>query len=146
MTNGAKVLVIKEREVPLINDHRGVGDEGHRSVGDEGHRVVVGAEGHRVVSGEGHRGVGDKRHIDVGGEGHRGVGREGHRGVVMKDTSQSCRHRLNMELDLQSSFGVHVTSCAQLFSLTETRNPPPPPFGLIYEGRYWSAKIDDISL
>ncbi len=24
--------------------------------------------------------------------------------------------------------------------------PPPPAFGLTYEGRYWSAKIDDISL
>jgi hypothetical protein len=24
--------------------------------------------------------------------------------------------------------------------------PPPPAFGPIYEGRYWSAKIDDISL
>ncbi len=34
-------------------------------------------------------------------------------------------HRLNMELNLQSLFGLHVTWCAQLFSLTET--PPPPP-------------------
>ncbi len=26
------------------------------------------------------------------------------------------------------------------------RNPPLPAFGFIYEGRYWSAKIDEISL
>jgi hypothetical protein len=40
-----------------------------------------------------------------------------------------------MELDLQ------------LFSLAETPQPPSPPaFGLIYEGRFLSAKIDDISL
>jgi hypothetical protein len=25
-------------------------------------------------------------------------------------------------------------------------HPPPPAFGLIYEGRYWSAKIEEISL
>jgi hypothetical protein len=42
-----------------------------------------------------------------------------------------------MELDLQSLFVLHV-HCAQLFSLAETPQPPPPPhtpaFGLIYEG------------
>jgi hypothetical protein len=36
-------------------------------------------------------------------------------------------HRLNMEVDLQSSFGLHVTWCAQLYSLGETPQPPPPP-------------------
>jgi hypothetical protein len=55
-------------------------------------------------------------------------------------------HRLNMELDLQSLFGLHVTWCAQLYSLAETPQlPPPPAFGLALRGRYWSAKIDDIS-
>jgi hypothetical protein len=44
-----------------------------------------------------------------------------------------------MELDLQSLFGLHVMWCAQLFSYTET-------IGRIYEERYWTAKIDDISL
>jgi hypothetical protein len=35
-------------------------------------------------------------------------------------------HRLNMEVDLQSLFGFHVTWCAQLYSLTETQQSPPP--------------------
>ncbi len=40
-----------------------------------------------------------------------------------------------MELDLQSLFGLHVTWCAQLFSLAETLLPPSPPaFGLIKRG------------
>ncbi len=34
--------------------------------------------------------------------------------------------------------------CAQLYLFAET--PSSPAFGLIYEGRYWSAKIDDLSL
>ncbi len=34
-------------------------------------------------------------------------------------------HRLNMEVDLQSLFGLHVTWCAQLYSLAETRQLPP---------------------
>ena len=42
-------------------------------------------------------------------------------------------HRLNMELDLQSLFGLHVTWCAQLYSLAETRLPPiHTAFGLVY--------------
>ncbi len=50
-----------------------------------------------------------------------------------------------MELDLQGS-KVYLGSCVQRYSLAETRNSPPPPaFGLIYEGAYWSAKIDVIS-
>jgi hypothetical protein len=36
------------------------------------------------------------------------------------------QHSFNMELDLQSLFGLHVHSC--------TPQPPPPAFGLIYEG------------
>ncbi len=70
-------------------------------------------------------------------------------GVVLKHSpSFRCSHRLNMELNLQSLFGLHVTWCAQLFSLAETPQPPSPPpaFGLKYDGRYWSAKIDDLSL
>jgi hypothetical protein len=44
-------------------------------------------------------------------------------------------HWLNMELDLQSLFGLHgdVHSC--LYPLAETPQlPPPPAFRLIYEG------------
>ncbi len=52
-----------------------------------------------------------------------------------------------MEVDLQSLFGLHVTWCDQLHSLAETPQlPPPPVFGLALRWRYWSAKIDDISL
>ncbi len=35
-------------------------------------------------------------------------------------------HRLNMELDLQSLFGLHVTWCAQIYSLADTQQPGPP--------------------
>jgi hypothetical protein len=42
---------------------------------------------------------------------------------------------LNMELDLKSLFRLHVTRCAQLYSLAETRQPPHPlAFGLAYTG------------
>ncbi len=61
--------------------------------------------------------------------------------------AEPANHRLNMEVDLQSLFGLHVTWCAQLYSLAETSHlPPPPAFGLVLRGRYSSAKIDDISL
>ncbi len=46
-------------------------------------------------------------------------------------------HRLNMEVDLQSLFGLCVTWCAQLYSLAETtvHNPlPPPALGHVYDG------------
>ncbi len=46
-----------------------------------------------------------------------------------------------MELDLQSLFGLHVHSCTHRL---RPLSSPTPSFGLI--GRYWSAKIDDISL
>ncbi len=49
-----------------------------------------------------------------------------------------------MEVDLKSLFGLYVTWCAQLYSLPETPQPPPPAFGLVLRGRYWSAKIGDI--
>ncbi len=38
-------------------------------------------------------------------------------------------HRLNIELDLLSLFGLHVHSCTHWL-----RTPPPPAFGLIYGG------------
>ncbi len=47
-------------------------------------------------------------------------------------------HRLNMELDLQSLFGLHVHSCTHL--LRPRNSPPPlalpPAFGLIYESPF----------
>ncbi len=71
--------------------------------------------------------------------------------------------RLNMELDLQSLFGLHVHSCtlwlrphnpppefiwapcAQLYSLAETPQPPsPPPIWAHVRGRYWSAKTTSL--
>jgi hypothetical protein len=53
-------------------------------------------------------------------------------------------YRLNMELDLQSLFGLHVHSCTHWL---RHRTPPHPPriWAHIRE-RYWSAKIDDISV
>jgi hypothetical protein len=36
-----------------------------------------------------------------------------------------------MESDLQTLFGLHVHSCTHWL---RPHNPPPPPFGLIYEG------------
>jgi hypothetical protein len=50
-----------------------------------------------------------------------------------------------MELDIQSLFGLHVTGCAQLFSLAETQQPiASPRIWAHIRGGYWSAKIDDI--
>jgi hypothetical protein len=53
-----------------------------------------------------------------------------------------------MEVDLKSLFGLHVTWCAQLYSLAgrPCNATPPKAFEIVYEGRYRSAKIDDISL
>ncbi len=44
--------------------------------------------------------------------------------------------RLNMAEDLQSLFGLHVTLCAQLYSLAKTPQLPPlpPHLGSHYEG------------
>ena len=52
-------------------------------------------------------------------------------------------HRLNMELDLRSLFGLHVLSCTHW---VRPRTLPPPSIWANIRGRYWSAKIDDISL
>ena len=48
-----------------------------------------------------------------------------------------------MELDLQSLFGLHVHSCTPW--LTPRNSPSPPCIWAQIRGRYWSAKIDDIS-
>jgi hypothetical protein len=51
-----------------------------------------------------------------------------------------------MELGLQSLFGLQVH---MLYSLAETPQTPPPTPPRIWAhsgGRFWSAKIDDISL
>jgi hypothetical protein len=57
------------------------------------------------------------------------------------------KHRLSMEIDLQSLFGLHVTSCTQLYSLAKSPELPfSPRIWTRIRGRYWSAKIDDISL
>jgi hypothetical protein len=48
--------------------------------------------------------------------------------------------RKNMEIDLQSLFGLHVHSCTHWLI---PRNPHPPPrIWAHVRGRYWSAKID----
>jgi hypothetical protein len=46
--------------------------------------------------------------------------------VVVREIRKIRNHRLNMELDLQSLFGLHVTWFAKLFSLAETPQPPLP--------------------
>ncbi len=59
-----------------------------------------------------------------------------------KNPRYMCLHqRLNMKLDLWAP-------CAQLYSLAETPQPPPPAprIWAHMRGRYWSAKKDDISL
>jgi hypothetical protein len=61
--------------------------------------------------------------------------------LVLVDVQCSCMHiklppmqRLNLELDLQSLFGLHVHSCAHWRKPSYYPHPPPfPPFGLIYE-------------
>ncbi len=53
-------------------------------------------------------------------------------------------HRLNMELDHQSLFGLRMLSCTHWLR-PRNRNPIPRIWAHI-RGRYWSAKIDDISL
>ncbi len=69
----------------------------------------------------------------------QGGGGGGDREAHRSDHPAPCKitDKLNMEVDLQSLFGLHVTWCAQLYSLAETRNPPsphPPALGLKYEG------------
>ncbi len=56
------------------------------------------------------------------------------------------KNLLHMELDLQSLFG-QLGSYVQLYSFAEIPQPHPPPrIWAHIQGRYWSAKIDDISL
>ncbi len=55
-------------------------------------------------------------------------------------------HRLNMELDLQSLFGLHVQSCTHCLAETPPPPPPPPRIWAHIRGRYRSAEIDDMSL
>ncbi len=50
-------------------------------------------------------------------------------------------HRLNMEIELQSVFGLHVHSCSHCWDL-----PPSPRFWAHIRERYWSVKIENISL
>ncbi len=57
-------------------------------------------------------------------------------------------HRLNMELNRQSLFGLHLHSWTHWLRL-RNRNPSPPPSLRIWphiRSSYWSVKIDDISL
>ncbi len=62
--------------------------------------------------------------------------------VVKEKLKISWMHRLNMELDLQSLFGLHVHSCTHCLS---PRNPPPPNLGS-YTRALLVLQIDDISL
>ncbi len=72
-----------------------------------------------------------------------------HKYILIILTNVAYNHRLNMEVlvDLQSLFALHVTWCAQLYSLAETPQPPQSPrIWTRIRGLYWSAKTDDISL
>jgi hypothetical protein len=51
--------------------------------------------------------------------------------------------RLTLELDLRSLFGLRVHSCTHWL---RPRNSPLPRHLGSYRGRYWSAKINEISL
>ncbi len=53
------------------------------------------------------------------------------------------RHRLNMELDLQSLFGLHMHSCTHWL---RPRNPPSARIWAHIRERHWSAKTGDMSL
>ncbi len=53
--------------------------------------------------------------------------------MISSSSISAPTHRLNMEVDLQSLFGLHVTWWAQLFSLAETPQLPPSP-------RIWTRK------
>ncbi len=58
-------------------------------------------------------------------------------------------HRLNVELDFQSLFGLHVQCLctAVLIGWGPATTPRPRIWAhILVRGRYWSAKIDDISL
>ncbi len=51
-------------------------------------------------------------------------------------------HRLNMEFDLQSLFGLHVHSCSHW--LRPRNSPPSPRFWAHIRERYWSLVSQDI--
>jgi hypothetical protein len=56
---------------------------------------------------------------------------------------ERCNHRLNMELDLQSSLGSMCTAVL-IWGAETTQLPPLSPRTLAHiRGRYWSAKMDD---
>ncbi len=60
----------------------------------------------------------------------------------LQQCSLPAKQRLNMEVNLQSFFWA-----VQLHSLAETPQlPPSPRIWAHIRGRYWSSKIDDISL
>ncbi len=65
-----------------------------------------------------------------------------HYHTIIKRLPEGAVHKLNMELHLQSLFGLHVHSCTYWWDPAT----PPPPIWAHIRGRYWSAKIDDISL
>ncbi len=65
-------------------------------------------------------------------------------GEVGRDARDTCNHRLNMELDLPSLFGLHVHSCTH--GLRPRTTPPIPRIWAHIWGHHWLAKIDDISL
>ncbi len=60
-----------------------------------------------------------------------------------KKTIVGLSHRLDMELDLQSLFGL---LCTAVLMAETPQLPPPPRIWPHIRGRDWSAKIDDISL
>ncbi len=68
-------------------------------------------------------------------------------GVAMSSTGAHARpkstSRLNMELNLQSLFGL---LCTAVLLRWGPATPPSPRIWAHIRGRYWSAKIDDISL
>ncbi len=68
--------------------------------------------------------------------------------AVQQATVMRVNYRLNMALDLQSLFGLHVhTSCT--YWLRPRNTTPAPPSARIWahiRGRSWLAKIDDVSL
>jgi hypothetical protein len=54
---------------------------------------------------------------------------------------EGAAHRLTMELDIQSLFGLH-----SLHWLRPRKSPPSSRIWAQIRGRYWSAKVVDISL
>jgi hypothetical protein len=57
-------------------------------------------------------------------------------------------HRLTMELDLQSFYMGSMCTAVPVLNVqkAETPKPPHPRIWAHIRGRYWSAKIDNISL